>query len=32
LGIAHVLDPYFGIQDVPLPQLYQQWDAALYVY
>lgn len=31
LGIAHVLDPYFGIQDVPLPTLYQQWDVALYV-
>jgi hypothetical protein len=32
LGIVRVLDPYFGIHDVPLPQLYAQWDAAVYVF
>jgi hypothetical protein len=31
LGIVRILDPFFGQQDVPLPQLYQMWDAALYV-
>lgn len=32
LGIVRVLDPYYGIQDVPLPTLVSQWDAAVYVY
>ncbi len=31
LGVVHILDPFYGIQDVPLPTLYQQWDAAIYV-
>jgi ABC-type bacteriocin/lantibiotic exporter with double-glycine peptidase domain len=31
LGIVHILDPFYGIQDVPLPTLYQQWDGAVYV-
>jgi hypothetical protein len=31
LGIVRILDPFFGQQDVPLPVLYQQWDAAVYV-
>ncbi len=32
LGIVRVLDPFYGVQDVPLPTLLAQWDAALYVY
>jgi Papain-like cysteine protease AvrRpt2 len=31
LGIVRILDPLFGVQDVPLPNLYQQWDGAVYV-
>jgi hypothetical protein len=31
LGIVRILDPFFGPQEVPLPQLYQMWDAAVYV-
>jgi ABC-type bacteriocin/lantibiotic exporter with double-glycine peptidase domain len=32
LGIVRILDPFFGVQDVPLPDLYTQWDAAVYVF
>ena len=32
LGIVRILDPYYGAQDVPLPQLYTQWDAGVYVF
>jgi hypothetical protein len=31
LGMVHVLDPFYGEQDVSLPVLYQSWDLAVYV-
>ena len=32
LGIVRILDPYYGVSDIPLPQLYAQWDVALYIH
>jgi hypothetical protein len=32
LGIVQILDPYYGPYEIPLPNLYAQWDAAVYVY
>jgi hypothetical protein len=31
LGIVRILDPFYGVKDVPLPILLSQWDAAIYV-
>jgi len=31
LGIVHILDPFYGVQDISLPNLYSMWDAGLYV-
>jgi hypothetical protein len=31
LAIVRILDPFFGPKDVPVTQLYQMWDAALYI-
>ena len=32
LGIVRILDPFYGIREMPLPELYMQWDAAVYVH